>query len=364
MQKTSQEQFIKKFISIHGNRYDISLLVYKGLKYPIIIICREHGVYEQRADHSLRGQNCPKCSSLLESNKEEFIIKAKLKHPDKNNNYDEFIYVNSHTKSIIICPIHGKFLQNPMSHLSGNGCPECGNQNNKARQKFKEHATKIHNNKFVYDEFIYVNSHTKSIIICPIHGKFLQNPSDHMNGKGCPECGGTKKKTLEQFIDQASLLHNNKFNYDEFVYVDALTKGIIICPEHERFLQKPNDHLSGYGCPNCTTRVSKPETKWLNYIGILEENRQIKLPNLGRNIVDGYDPKTNTVYEFYGDFWHGNPKTHDPNKINLMNHKTFGYLYTQTMIREEKIKQHYNLLTIWENEWIQYIKENKNGKTL
>lgn len=301
MQKTSQEQFIKKFISIHGNRYDISLLVYKGLKYPIIIICREHGVYEQRADHSLRGQNCPKCSSLLESNKEEFIIKAKLKHPDKNNNYDEFIYVNSHTKSIIICPIHGKFLQ---------------------------------------------------------------NPSDHMNGKGCPECGGTKKKTLEQFIDQASLLHNNKFNYDEFVYVDALTKGIIICPEHERFLQKPNDHLSGYGCPNCTTRVSKPETKWLNYIGILEENRQIKLPNLGRNIVDGYDPKTNTVYEFYGDFWHGNPKTHDPNKINLMNHKTFGYLYTQTMIREEKIKQHYNLLTIWENEWIQYIKENKNGKTL
>ena len=26
--------------------------------------------------------------------------------------------------------------------------------------------------------------------------------------------------------------------------------------------------------------------------------------------VDGFEPKTNTVYEFNGDYWHGNPERH------------------------------------------------------
>ena len=28
----------------------------------------------------------------------------------------------------------------------------------------------------------------KVIIICPIHGEFLQSPDGHLRGQGCPEC--------------------------------------------------------------------------------------------------------------------------------------------------------------------------------
>jgi hypothetical protein len=55
--------------------------------------------------------------------------------------------------------------------------------------------------------------------------------------------------------------------------------------------------------------------------------------------VDGYDPITNTIYEFYGDFWHGNPKIYNLNDINLATKQSFKCLYKYTMKREELIKK-------------------------
>ena len=37
--------------------------------------------------------------------------------------------------------------------------------------------------------------------------------------------------------------------------------------------------------------------------------------------VDGFCEKTNTVYEFYGCFWHGCPKCYKPNIVNSKNQK-------------------------------------------
>lgn len=37
---------------------------------------------------------------------------------------------------------------------------------------------------------------------------------------------------LEQFIGKAKEVHKNKYDYSEFVYVSAKTKGKIICPIH------------------------------------------------------------------------------------------------------------------------------------
>jgi protein-arginine kinase activator protein McsA len=40
--------------------------------------------------------------------------------------YSQVKYISTHTKVIIICPEHGSFEQEPASHLSGKGCPKCG----------------------------------------------------------------------------------------------------------------------------------------------------------------------------------------------------------------------------------------------
>lgn len=58
---------------------------------------------------------------------EEFIEKATKTHGQKYD-YSKVVYVNNSTKVCIICPIHGEFLQTPMTHLAGGGCNECGRQ--------------------------------------------------------------------------------------------------------------------------------------------------------------------------------------------------------------------------------------------
>ncbi len=55
---------------------------------------------------------------------------------------------------------------------------------------FKDKASLVHNDFYDYCQFVYVNNETKGKIICPTHGDFSQVPTKHINGKqGCPKCG-------------------------------------------------------------------------------------------------------------------------------------------------------------------------------
>lgn len=133
---------------------------------------------------------------------------------------------------------------------------------------FIERANMVHNFKYNYDKSLYENSKVKLIITCEEHGDFLQIPNDHLRGRGCPGCGGRKKFTKEEFIKRANMVHDFKYNYDKVNYINIKTKVIIQCKEHGDFLQTPNNHLSGCGCPKCNE--SKGEREISN---ILDENK-------------------------------------------------------------------------------------------
>ena len=84
---------------------------------------------------------------------------------------------------------------------------------------------------------------------------------------------------------------------------------------------------------------------------IIYKNKKYKL--------DGYCTKTNTAYEFAGDFFHGNPLLHNQEDINPISKKKFGYLYNKTIEKYDIIKKlGYNLITIWENEFYTIEKQN------
>ena len=75
---------------------------------------------------------------------DDFIEKAREVHATgargtegDRNDYSKFIYVNSKTKGIIICKIHGEFLQSPSHHLQGKGCSKCGVKKSKKKREFK-----------------------------------------------------------------------------------------------------------------------------------------------------------------------------------------------------------------------------------
>lgn len=136
---------------------------------------------------------------------DEFINELKSGEIDKfinrsnhifNNRYDYSLvnYKNASEKVEIICTEHGSFLKSPSNHLNGQGCPKCGRINGGKSKLmgldvFLEKARLVHGERYDYSNTTYEKTHSNITICCSIHGTFLQSPSNHLRGQGCPHCG-------------------------------------------------------------------------------------------------------------------------------------------------------------------------------
>lgn len=60
-----------------------------------------------------------------------------------------------------------------------------------------------------------------------------------------------KRKTTEDFIQQAHSTHGDKYDYSKVEYVSAKTKVNIICNLHGEWSTTPDHHLRASGCPEC-----------------------------------------------------------------------------------------------------------------
>ena len=211
-----------------------------------------------------------------------------------------------------------------------------------------------------YSNVVYNLSNEKIKIICQEHGEFIQRANDHLNGSCCPKCAGHCILTTEEFIEKSKLVHGDLYDYSNVVYNRSNEKVNIICKEHGMFEQTPHSHLNSHGCPKCSNNgFSKPSILWLDFISKYYNIYIQHAHNDGEYVItttkyraDGYCKENNTIYEFHGDYWHGNPKKFNPDDINEITKKTFKDLYDETLIRENKIKKlGYNLVVIWEYDW-------------
>lgn len=289
---------------------------------------------------------------------DEFINRSGLLHNNKYG-YSLTEYIKSSEKVSIICKEHGIFQQTPNNHLRGQGCRKCVIDNQKSNTNdFIKKSIEIHGDKFIYDEVDYKGAFNMIAIKCIIHGKFKQTPNNHLNGSGCSKCSLTDKNIRQRsnttdFIKKSNNLHSNKYGYDKVNYYDNNTKVIITCPVHGDFLQTPSGHKRGYGCKSCTITVSKEETIWLDSLHIPNINRNIQI------VVDGYifnvdaiDYETNTIYEFNGDYYHGNPEVYSSNLVNKTTNKTFGVLHENTLKKEKILSDAgYIVKSIWEKDF-------------
>lgn len=373
----TQDQFIEKAKNLHGTKYDYSKVKYVKSNIPIEIICPIHNSFFLKPVAHLQKRGCQKCGKMREiekrtCNTDQFIEKARKIHGLKYD-YSLTDYKKNDTDIIIICPIHGQFKQKPTCHLNGE-CIKCGiNKRAKSKtfstEKFIEIAKKVHgNDKYDYSETIYEKSKKKVIIICnKKRHKFLQIPNSHLNGRGCVKCsyeerGENQLLTTEEFINRSKKLHGDKFDYSKIIYKDYMSKVEIICKIHGTFLQSPSNHLSSFnGCKKCLhVGFSQISNEWINYLQITypnlqyyhSKNGEFKIPNTNYH-VDGYNIETKTIFEFHGDYWHGNPKLYDKDKLNKTCKKTHGELYQKTINKMNKCKElGYNYVSIWENNWI------------
>ena len=290
-------------------------------------------------------------------NIEGFIKRSNVIHHNKYD-YSKVEYVNSSTKVCIICPEHGEFWQTPNKHMSGRGCPKCANIARKNKKTFtydifEKKCNEIHNGKYLYHQD-YTNYSTKVKITCPIHGDFYQSPNHHLCGQGCPKCGiekvhDTQRFTTEEFIIKAKEIHGDKYDYNKSLYVNYKTPISIICHkkgnnniEHGEFLQTPDAHLNGHGCPKCGNQISDAEKEIICFI---EKECGLKCNNHDRTIISPYEldiyiPEKKIAIEYDGLIWHSEKFGKDKN-----------YHLMKTELCE---KQGIRLIHIFEDEWIEH----------
>ena len=282
---------------------------------------------------------------------QSFINRA-IKAHGRKYDYCKVVYVNNHSKVCIICPIHGKFWQEPHSHLRGAHCPMCKRNAKRTLDWFLQEARHVHGKRYDYSKFKYSGADHKSIIICPIHGEFWQAPHQHLQlGRGCPKCGGSNPLNTVEFIRRCQEINGSSFDYSEVVYKNMHTKVTITCNKcHKRFEQRPHAHIHlKQGCPHCSSTSSLKEKHFLDAVNVVVRQKFIKGI---RGPVDGYDANTNTVYEFLGDYWHGNPLKYLSEDRNATNHRTFQELYDKTIEKfENLVDLGYTVVYIWETDW-------------
>ena len=122
-------------------------------------------------------------------------------------------------------------------------------------EKWLRLALEIHGSRYDYSQVKYINAKTPVTVICKTHGAWQCQPSLHSSKtrkRGCPVCGGSQKKTLEQFIQEANIKHDGAYDYSQVKYINSHTNIEIICPLHGSFHQSPTSHLSRSGCSDCS----------------------------------------------------------------------------------------------------------------
>jgi len=366
--KTSM-QFIADARRVHGHLYDYSAVIYQRRSSKITILCATHGPFEQGAGHHLQGRGCPQCGNLKQADakrrsEQEFVDMAVTVHGDRYG-YENVKYKDMRSGVTIRCRQHEDFTQIASIHLKGSGCPRCaaeraGNLRRKDTPTFIKDARAVHGSRYSYDLVEYIANNRKVTIICHQHSEFEVEPANHLNGQNCPTCRidqlrllRTKKQS--EFLEEARELHGPRYDYSKTIYQHSLKKISITCRIHDVFDQLPSAHLQGHGCPRCNHAVSKPETEWLDTLGIHERSYLIPLERPGRKghmVVDGYDPDTRTVYLFHGDYWHGNPAVFSPHDMNHRKGKTYGDLYRITLEEERLLRDEgFNVITIWEQDY-------------
>ena len=180
-------------------------------------------------------------------------------------------------------------------------------------KEFRKLAKERNTHDFDFSKFIYTGTYEKSVVICPKHGEFLCRANNVFNNRGCPKCkfellkkcSYRQPRTLEEFINKVNEIHDNKYDYLKVKYINDKTKVCIICPQHGKFWQSPNKHLSRkQGCPIC--KSSHAERKIIqffeeNNVTYERQKRFDKCRNKKPLPFDFYLPKQNLLIEYDGE---------------------------------------------------------------
>ena len=125
-------------------------------------------------------------------------------------------------------------------------------------EQVKEDLKKVHGNRYLYDNFVYVDKDDPATITCRCHGEFRMSPNNHQRGQHCPKCAKIHRARvkinkygdmcIKRFVETHG---EGTYDYSQVVYKLGRENVTIICPTHGPFQQTPQNHWNGQGCLKC-----------------------------------------------------------------------------------------------------------------
>lgn len=274
--KHKERELIKKINEIYGSdRFDCSLIDYKGAREPVILICKKCGSkIEINPDRlGVASEPCKKCAS--KSNRDLFVLKSKEKWGDRFEfvNFDEE-YESQLSKISVKCNDCGKVFTVKASNFlySMKGCPLCGSDKTWTNEEFITRAKECFGDIYDYSLVDYKGNRIPVKIKCNLCGEIFDiAPYNFLHSQfGVHVCKGVQLKDFkknfgkkigtkksksqsENFISRSKRKFGDKFDYKR---IDEWTSEKIFLKCHDcdaEFETTPDQHIAGKhgGCENC-----------------------------------------------------------------------------------------------------------------
>ena len=176
---------------------------FKNCNSKLFWQCSEGHQWEARVSHVLRGSWCRECNIGRPNTIEEMQEIAQT----RGGKCLSENYLGPHKKLVWECAKGHRWETTPNTIKYGKSwCPKCwGKYASIADMKAIAEAR---GGKCLSEH--YVNSQTKLKWACLAGHAWEAEPASVKQGRWCPECGGSKKKTLEE-IRQLAAQHSGKF---------------------------------------------------------------------------------------------------------------------------------------------------------
>jgi len=394
--KFNTDTFIEASIAVWGDALDYKHITeFTSTKKYYTFVCKIHDVtYEQKGEANLNGTHgCVQCrTSYKRSHKLNGTLKEKYPDLFAQVNIDETrkIMPDVDLDSLVL---HSDIIViwncrlNPAHTFAASVLTRF----NRRTKGYKLDCSTCTHNKTSVDDNLEVNypevaaewnyeknndppscyrPFSSAIVwwVCPLGHEYELRISYKTGGSKCIVCFPRKQK-LEDRMDLIDDIDSRWSTKNEIspsrVSVTDNRLYWFKCKDHgtHEFQMAANSYFYYRKCIICEPKVdSLVAMEWLRYIQHktgeklqckMNGNREHRIP--GSNYrVDGHIKNTKIAYDFYGDYWHANPKFYDmtqihPNEASM----TYGDVYKKTIERENYIKsQGYQLITIWEHEWV------------
>ena len=211
---------------------------------------------------------------------------------------------------------------------------------------FIERSKQVHGDKYDYSKVIYTNNRTNIIITCKIHGDFLQNPANHMLGKGCKKCANDNLfLSSDNVINNIIEKYGDNYDYSKAKYVNSQSMIEIGCHKHGFFKKNYWGHMRSKGCPKCIQNIKLNKFN-SNFNNIVIEKDSIY--SYSKVVYKGSKQKIEIVCPKHGSFWQ-TPNNHLSKNQNCPKCMNYG--------SSNKEIELFNFINIYKNNTTQ---SNKN----